>query len=92
MSYSLYAQSISIENVISRICPGKEFADASLFMVITTTLAVFDIKRAIDKDGREIKPSASWSSEFVRYITFSDYQFQQSYPEIIVTHYPLNAM
>ncbi|KLO09941.1 cytochrome P450 [Schizopora paradoxa] len=39
-----------------RICPGKEFAEASLFIAISMILTTFDISKAQDKLGREIVP------------------------------------
>lgn len=37
-----------------RKCPGSLFADASLFLIVTQSLAVFDIKPCVDDKGREI--------------------------------------
>jgi cytochrome P450 len=37
-----------------RACPGRMFAEANLFSVIAHTLAVFDIRKALDADGKEI--------------------------------------
>ncbi|KXS93762.1 hypothetical protein AC578_4729 [Pseudocercospora eumusae] len=39
-----------------RICPGKLLADASLFLTIARTLAVFDIESPLDEDGRPMIP------------------------------------
>ena len=39
-----------------RICPGKYLADETLFLTIARILAVFDITKAIDKQGKEITP------------------------------------
>lgn len=39
-----------------RICPGRHFANASLFLYVAQTLAVFDIGKAVDEEGREIEP------------------------------------
>ncbi|XP_006456151.1 cytochrome P450 [Agaricus bisporus var. bisporus H97] len=38
-----------------RICPGRYFALNALFLMIAHTLAVFDIKPALDENGNEIK-------------------------------------
>ena len=40
----------------SRICPGKELADASMFMFIATCLAVLDIRKARDDNGQVVEP------------------------------------
>ncbi|EJC99756.1 cytochrome P450 [Fomitiporia mediterranea MF3/22] len=39
-----------------RICPGRVFAEASLWLVIANILAVFDISPAADDQGNEILP------------------------------------
>lgn len=38
-----------------RRCPGRFFADASLYLNIAQTLAVFSIGKAVDGDGKEIE-------------------------------------
>ncbi|KAF8593407.1 cytochrome P450 [Ceratobasidium sp. AG-I] len=40
-----------------RHCPGVHFAQASLFIMIASFLATFDIDMAQDKDGQDIVPS-----------------------------------
>jgi len=37
-----------------RVCPGKVLADSSLFLTFVQSLAVFDIRKAIDQAGKEI--------------------------------------
>ncbi|EUC65968.1 cytochrome P450 family protein, partial [Rhizoctonia solani AG-3 Rhs1AP] len=39
-----------------RICPGSHFADANLFLLISTLMYIFDIQRAVDANGQEIIP------------------------------------
>ncbi|KAF8988306.1 cytochrome P450 [Cyathus striatus] len=39
-----------------RICPGQYLADASLFIAITSILAMLDIEQAKDDNGKEIIP------------------------------------
>ncbi|KAJ5698623.1 cytochrome P450 [Penicillium macrosclerotiorum] len=40
-----------------RICPGRLLADSNLFLTMAQTLAVFDIKKAVDKEsGKIIEP------------------------------------
>ncbi|KXT12870.1 hypothetical protein AC579_5391 [Pseudocercospora musae] len=48
-----------------RICPGKLLADASVFLTIARTLAVFDIKSHVDDDGRSVAPHFDPESGFV---------------------------
>ncbi|GAB1316038.1 hypothetical protein MFIFM68171_06248 [Madurella fahalii] len=37
-----------------RICPGRFFADSSLYLNMAQTLAAFNITKAVGKDGKEI--------------------------------------
>ncbi|KAL2110367.1 hypothetical protein VUR80DRAFT_1251 [Thermomyces stellatus] len=37
-----------------RMCPGRFFADTSIYLNICQTLATFNITKAVNKDGREI--------------------------------------
>ena len=37
-----------------RICPGRHFVDATLFIVASSVLSVFDVTKAKDVDGHEI--------------------------------------
>jgi len=39
-----------------RICPGKEFADASLFLVVANIVATMNISKAKDAQGNQIDP------------------------------------
>ncbi|KXH38769.1 hypothetical protein CNYM01_03503 [Colletotrichum nymphaeae SA-01] len=38
-----------------RACPGRYIADQTIFLCIAQFLAVFNIQRAVDEDGREIE-------------------------------------
>lgn len=38
-----------------RICPGRHYADAALFINIASALHVFDITPPLDDDGRPLK-------------------------------------
>ncbi|KAI0267785.1 cytochrome P450 [Gloeopeniophorella convolvens] len=55
-----------------RSCPGKDaipvgmhFADASAYIYVATTLAAFDISRAVDELGQEIQTKAEFTSGLV---------------------------
>jgi cytochrome P450 len=37
-----------------RACPGRWIADQTIFLAIAQTLAVFDVKKALDENGNEI--------------------------------------
>jgi cytochrome P450 len=49
-----------------RACPGSHLAQASLFLSIAQTLALFDIKRTRDQSGNEVVPSAEWITGTIR--------------------------
>jgi cytochrome P450 len=42
-----------------RICPGRHFVDATLFIVTSSVLSVFDVTKAKDEDGNEIPVKAA---------------------------------
>ncbi|KAH9889950.1 cytochrome P450 [Cubamyces lactineus] len=50
-----------------RICPGRHFADSTLFITIACTLHVFDIRPPLDKDGRPIRIELEQSHGFLSY-------------------------
>ncbi|CAE6377442.1 unnamed protein product [Rhizoctonia solani] len=39
-----------------RVCPGSHFAEANLFLLVSSLLYLYDIKRAVDENGQEIIP------------------------------------
>ncbi|KAF9523256.1 putative monooxygenase [Crepidotus variabilis] len=45
-----------------RICPGRYFAEGTLFSTITTFLATCDILPGCDENGRHIMPEAKYNS------------------------------
>ncbi|EIN09540.1 cytochrome P450 [Punctularia strigosozonata HHB-11173 SS5] len=47
-----------------RICPGRFFAIDALWIMIATTVAAFDIEKALDADGRVEEPTAQYTSGF----------------------------
>jgi len=48
-----------------RRCPGRHFAEDSIWLVITSILAEFDITFAKDKDGKNIIPTEKFISSLV---------------------------
>jgi len=48
-----------------RICPGRHFVDATLFVVTASVLSVFNVTRAKDKNGNEV-PIAAPAPESVQ--------------------------
>ena len=50
----------------TRICPGRFFAEDSLWIAITSILHVFRISKSQDAEGRDIVPDVQWGSGLVR--------------------------
>ncbi|KAF1952599.1 cytochrome P450 oxidoreductase OrdA-like protein [Byssothecium circinans] len=49
-----------------RICPGRLLADSNIFLTIAQTLAVFDIRKAVDKEtGRVVEPMVGTTAGLV---------------------------
>jgi len=49
-----------------RVCPGRQLAEAGIFMAIASVLAVFDVTQAHDEKGEPIPVDAGWTSGFIR--------------------------
>ncbi|KAJ7108017.1 cytochrome P450 [Mycena crocata] len=48
-----------------RLCPGRHMALSSLWIVVASMLATFEITKARDEHGREIEPSYEFDSGFI---------------------------
>ncbi|KAF8507550.1 cytochrome P450, partial [Gautieria morchelliformis] len=48
-----------------RICPGRYFVDNTLFMVVASTLSVFNVTPSRDGNGKDIPTPAAFQSGFV---------------------------
>jgi hypothetical protein len=55
-----------------RICPGRFFADAILWLTISNMLAVFNFSPPVDMTGRPYSPEVHFTSETSRYRFFSN--------------------
>ena len=59
-----------------RICPGLHLAVSSIFLNVACILAVFNIGKALDEDGKPITPKPEfttgllWSVLFVFYLAY----------------------
>ena len=51
-----------------RICPGRFMAIDSMWITIACVLTVFEIKKAIGEDGKEVAPDGEYISGFLRYV------------------------
>ncbi|EIW56889.1 cytochrome P450 [Trametes versicolor FP-101664 SS1] len=47
-----------------RACPGQALADASVWLAIASTMALFDILKPLDESGKEYMPPAKFISAF----------------------------
>lgn len=56
----------SINFYLCRICPGLYLADNSIFLAVATMLAVINITKARDEQGKEIIPDVDYRG-FIRY-------------------------
>ena len=63
-----------------RICPGRHFVDATLFIVASSIISVFDITKAKDEKGHEIpvKFAMTVQSGIVVYVCFYHSSTHQS--------------
>ena len=50
-----------------RVCPGKAFAEANLWLVIANTIAAMDIRKVLDEGGNPITPTGEFDSGTIRY-------------------------
>ncbi|KAG6918154.1 hypothetical protein DXG01_016139 [Tephrocybe rancida] len=48
-----------------RICPGRHMASSTIWLLISTTLATFDIRKAKDEQGKEIHVDEAFSNGLV---------------------------
>lgn len=53
-------------NMIRRICPGKDVADNMLFITIAMSAAVFNISKMKDEFGKEIEPVRDYTVGIIR--------------------------
>jgi hypothetical protein len=52
------------------ICPGKQFAEANIWLATATVVAALQIEKAKDDAGNFITPDAAFASAFVWYAIF----------------------
>ncbi|RCI13695.1 hypothetical protein L249_8212 [Ophiocordyceps polyrhachis-furcata BCC 54312] len=64
-----------------RRCPGRYFADASVFLTIASMLAVFNIGKAVDELGREIEPKLEISQALLNHPEAFPYKITPRGPE-----------
>jgi cytochrome P450 len=48
-----------------RVCPGTHIADQSIFATLATVVHTLDIRRAKDRNGKEVIPEARMNSGLI---------------------------
>ena len=51
-----------------RVCPGKAFAEANVWLLMANIVATMDIEKSIDEMGQPITPSTEYTGSLVRYV------------------------
>ena len=49
-----------------RVCPGKAFAEANVWLLMANILATMNIEESVDEAGRPIKPNPEYIGSYVR--------------------------
>ncbi len=57
----IIASSLNVLKNNNRICPGRHFAEASLFIIIASILHTLTIDHAVDEQGKTIIPEVKMS-------------------------------
>lgn len=60
-----------------RICVGVNLAEASLFICVAMSLAVFNVSKAVDENGLEITPAHENTSGTIRYVVRFTLEYTQ---------------
>ena len=56
-----------------RICPGRHFADDTMFINIASVLHCFDIGPPLDDRGEPVKIVPEWTDGLLSYVFTSSY-------------------
>jgi hypothetical protein len=57
----------------TRICPGRHMSDNSLYSIVSSVLAVYNIKAPLDEFGKPKEVKADYTSGFLSYVfSFSE--------------------
>lgn len=55
-----------LKPVYLRICAGVQFAEAAMFIVISSILATFDISKPQDSEGRDMDPETTYTTDLLQ--------------------------
>ena len=58
-------KSVRLVQAVDRLCPGREFADATLFLAMASMISALDIAKAQDAEGKDITPAVSFASSSI---------------------------
>ena len=50
-----------------RVCPGKVFAEANVWLLMANIVATMDIEKSVDELGQPIIPDSEYIGSYVRY-------------------------
>lgn len=59
-----------------RTCPGAHLAETTLFLNIANILAVFNISKPLNEEGKEVEPLVEWSNGVATYVR-DDFQVNE---------------
>ena len=49
-----------------RVCPGRAFAESSIFLLTANIIATMDLTKAVDEAGVPITPPVEYTKSFIR--------------------------
>ena len=49
-----------------RVCPGRAFAEPSIFLLTANIIAIMDLTKAVDEAGVPITPLVEYTKSFIR--------------------------
>lgn len=58
---------------LNSLCPGRHLGTASVWIAVASILAVFDIAKAVDGEGKEVEPTYEYLSGFLRCVLKVDF-------------------
>jgi cytochrome P450 len=50
-----------------RVCPGKAFAEANVWLLMANIVATMNIEKSVDEMGQPITPNPEYIGSYVRY-------------------------
>ncbi|KAF9054723.1 cytochrome P450 [Panaeolus papilionaceus] len=65
LDHSVRHPSVAAFGFGRRMCPGRHFSADGLFMIITSTLTVYDVLPPVDSVGNVVKPREEFTSQVV---------------------------